>query len=55
VNDESPAVAARAPRVALGDDGVVVVAYLEWDGTGDPLADDGTLNYRVRVKRLLLP
>jgi hypothetical protein len=54
VNDETLALAARKPRVSFGDDGELLVAYLEWDGTGDPL-DAWVANYHVRVKQLLLP
>jgi hypothetical protein len=52
VNDEVPVRAARAPRLAIDDDGVLVVAYLEWNGLGDPL-DGQQTNHRIRVKRLL--
>jgi len=47
VNDEVPLAAARWPRLALGDDGVLVVAYYEWSGVGDPVYGD----FRIRVKR----
>lgn len=47
VNDEVPVAAARAPWLALGDDGVLVVAYYEWSGVGDPANGD----FRIRVKR----
>lgn len=50
VNDDEPFRAGRRPSIAMGADGVVVVAYLEWDGTGG--VDDGGHNHRVRVKRL---
>lgn len=50
VNDEEPFRPARRPSVAMGTDGVAVIAYLEWDGTGT--VESGASNHRVRVKRL---
>jgi hypothetical protein len=47
VNDEVPVAAARAPRLAIGEDGVLVIAYYEWSGVGDPVYGD----FRIRVKR----
>jgi hypothetical protein len=47
VNDEVPLAAARAPHLAIGEDGVLEVAYYEWSGGGDPIYGD----FHIRVKR----
>jgi hypothetical protein len=48
VNDEVPFASGRRPRIAVGDDGVLVVAYIEWSGQGDPRYEQ---NHVIRVKR----